>query len=175
MGFRPIALVGLMGGGKSVVAALLGDRLGGRVADLDARIEADAGCSVAEIFAREGEAGFRARESAQLAAVLRDPPAVLACGGGVVLDPERRALLASACQVVWLEVSPEEADRRLAGLESTRPMFAGGAAALAGMLRDREPLYASVAELRVRTDGRSPEQVADAVLAGLARGRRASA
>src|SRR4029453_4301896 len=90
---RPIALVGLMGGGKSAVAALLGARLGGRVVDLDARIEADAGCSVGEIFAREGEVGFRARETAQLKAILQDPPAVLACGGGVVLDPERRALL----------------------------------------------------------------------------------
>jgi len=175
MGFRPIALVGLMGGGKSVVAALLGDRLGGRVADLDARIEADAGCSVAEIFAREGEAGFRARESAQLAAILEDPPAVLSCGGGVILDPECRAMLAATCLVVWLEVSPEEAGRRLAGLEASRPMFPGGAAALAGMLRDREPLYAAVAEFRVKTDGLSPEQVADTVLAGLERGRRASA
>lgn len=172
---RPIALVGLMGGGKSAVAALLGARLGGRVVDLDARIEADAGCSVGEIFAREGEVGFRARETAQLTAILQDPPAVLACGGGVVLDPVRRALLASACRVVWLEVSPEEADRRLAGEGPARPLRVGGPAGLAALLRDRESLYAEVAELRVSTDGRTPEQVADAVLSGLQRSGRATA
>src|SRR5687768_14884416 len=131
MKVRPIALVGLMGAGKSAVAPLLAARLKGRAADLDARIAADAGCSIHEIFAREGEAGFRRRESTQLTALLDDPPSVLACGGGVVLDPERRERLKSACRVVWLRVSPEEAARRLDQVGETRPLLGEEAPTLA--------------------------------------------
>src|SRR5690349_20696344 len=115
---RPIALIGLMGAGKSAVAALLGERLGATVADLDAMIEADAGCSVAELFAREGEPAFRRREAALLDRVVAAGIRVIACGGGVVVDPGPRARLKQRCRVVWLEVSPGEAARRVAGTES---------------------------------------------------------
>ena len=162
-----IALVGLSGAGKSTVAALVGERLGSAPADLDALIEADAGCSIAQIFAREGAAGFRGREADRLAFVLRDPPAVLACGGGVVLDPEQRARLVASCRVVWLEVSPAEAARRVAGSRATRPLLAEGLPKIETMLEERGALYGEVAELRVPTDGRTPEQVAEAVLSGL--------
>ena len=164
---RPIALVGLMGAGKTTVAQVLAARLGGAMADLDQRIEDAGGTTIAELFAREGEAGFRARESAALAALLADPPVVLACGGGVVLDPDRRARLKERCRVVWLEVSPAEAARRASGSPGVRPLLATGAPTLEALLRERGRLYGEVAELRVPTDGRTPEQVADAVLAGL--------
>jgi shikimate kinase len=100
---RTIVLIGLSGAGKSTVARLLSERLGARALDLDAAIESDAQASVAQIFAREGEAGFRRREVERLSSVLRDAPAVLACGGGVILEPEARALLSAGCRVVWLE------------------------------------------------------------------------
>src|SRR2546428_7633249 len=89
----PIALIGIMGAGKSAVARLLGERLGTVVADLDAMIEAEEGSSVAELFERAGEGYFRARESELLARALSAGARVLACGGGVVLDPARRAML----------------------------------------------------------------------------------
>jgi shikimate kinase len=167
---RPIALVGLMGAGKTTVARILGARLGGAVVDLDRAVEDSAGCTIAELFAREGEAGFRARESAALSAVLADPPAVLACGGGVILDPERRAWLRERCRVVWLEVSPAEAARRMGSGPGpgVRPLLGAGLPRLEAMLGERSALYAEAAGLRVSTDGRSPEQVTDAVLAGLA-------
>jgi shikimate kinase len=164
---RTIVLIGLSGAGKSTVARLLSERLGARALDLDAAIEGDAQASVAQIFAREGEAGFRRREVERLSSVLRDAPAVLACGGGVILEPEARALLSAGCRVVWLEVSPVEAARRLGDGLAVRPLLAGGPPQLEVMLAERRGLYGQIAEVRVATDGRTPEQVADEVIASL--------
>jgi shikimate kinase len=167
---RPIALIGLMGAGKSAVARALGERLGVSVADLDGMIEAVEGCSVAELFERAGEAWFRRRESELLAEAIRSGVQVVACGGGVVLDAERRRLLRERCRVVWLEATPETAATRLAAAgdeaAKTRPLLAGRPARerLAQLLEERAPLYAEAAHARVATDGKSPEQVADAVL-----------
>ena len=172
-GSRPIALIGLMGAGKSSVARVLGERLGASVADLDGMIEAVEGCSVAELFERAGEAWFRRRESELLAEAIRSGVKVVACGGGVVLDPERRRMLRERCRVVWLEASPATAAERLeaAGGDtpSVRPLHAGRPARerLETLLRERAPLYAEAAHARVVTDGKSPEQVADAVLTAI--------
>jgi shikimate kinase len=168
---RPIALVGIMGAGKSAVARILGERMGTLVADLDAMIEAEEGVSVAELFERAGEPYFRRRESELLARALAAGARVLACGGGIVLDSARRELLRARCHVVWLEVAPAEAARRAGGSPGQRPLLEGGAPAqrLAALLAARAPLYAEVASARVATDGRSPGQVADSVLATLGR------
>jgi shikimate kinase len=168
-----IALIGLMGAGKSSVARLLGERLGVSVADLDGMIEAVEGCSVAELFERAGEAWFRRREGELLREALGSGVRVLACGGGVVLDPAHRALLRERCRVVWLEVSPAEAARRVAasnGIEA-RPLLAGAAPGdrLSALLAERAALYAEAAHARIVTDGLSPQQVADAVIAALDR------
>jgi shikimate kinase len=172
---RPIALIGLMGAGKSAVARVLGERLGVSVADLDGMIEAVEGCSVAELFERAGEAWFRRREGELLADALASGVRVVACGGGVVLDPERRRLLRERCRVVWLEVTAEEAARRVsaAGADPARrrPLLSGGPVAerLSRLLTERAPLYAEAAEVRVDTAGLTPEQVATQVLAELER------
>jgi shikimate kinase len=170
---RPLALIGLMGAGKTSVARVLGERLGVSVADLDGMIEAIEGCSVAELFERAGEAWFRRRESELLAEALRSGVRIVACGGGVVLDPAQRALLRDRCTVVWLEVDPAEAARRVTAQHAdparVRPLLAGDApeARLLALLEARSPLYAEAAHVRVSTQGRTPEQVADAVLAAL--------
>jgi shikimate kinase len=170
---RPIALIGLMGAGKSAVARELGERLGVSVADLDGMIEAVEGCSVAELFERAGEAWFRRREGELLADALASGVRVVACGGGVVLDAERRRLLRERCRVVWLEVSPDEAARRVSAAGepgATRPLLAGGPVRerLAGLLAERAPLYAEAAHVRVDTSGRTPGEVTTQVLAALA-------
>lgn len=169
-GVRPIALVGLMGAGKSEVARQLGERLGASVADLDAMIEAQEGAPVAQLFERSGEAWFRRRESDLLAQLLLAGVQVLATGGGIVLDADRRARLREQCFVVWLEVSPEVALARIRANEAeparTRPLLAGAdpLLRLTQLLAERSDLYAEVAHVRVHTDGRSVADVADEIL-----------
>lgn len=166
---RPLALVGIMGAGKTTVAQRLGERLGTSVADLDAWVEADAGCTVADLFAREGEAAFRRREHAVLHRALGAGVGIVACGGGIVISEPTRALLKERCRIVWLEVSSREAARRLAQVSSTRPLLVDGPieARLEELLGSRTALYASTADVRVPTDGLDADQVADRVLAAL--------
>jgi shikimate kinase len=168
---RPIALIGLMGAGKSAVARALGERLGVSAGDLDEMVEAEAGCTIAELFAREGEPAFRRRESRLLDQALAAGVQVLACGGGIVVDAGSRAKLAERCRVVWLRVSPAQAARRLAADPGARPLLAGRdpATRLTELLGERGARYAEVADLEVDTDGRDVDDVAAAVLAGLAR------
>jgi shikimate kinase len=171
---RPVALVGLMGAGKSAVARALGERLGASVADLDSMIEALEGRSVSELFADSGESWFRRREGELLAQVLRQGIRVIACGGGIVTVPETRRQLRERCTVVWLEVTPAEAARRLSAASSApareRPLLAGGSpeSRLRELLAARGPAYAEVAHVRIPTDGRDAGAIADAVLAAVA-------
>jgi shikimate kinase len=163
---RPIALIGLMGAGKTAVARALGERLGVSVADLDAMIEAEEGRSIAELFEHEGEAAFRSREGRYLERVLGSGVSVIACGGGVVLDPANRSLLRERCRVVWLRISPAAAAARLAGQTVPRPLLAGRdpAARLTELLAERENLYRSTAHAEVETAKLDVRAVADAVL-----------
>ncbi len=163
---RPIALIGLMGAGKSAVARALGERLGVSVADLDAMIEAEEGRSIAELFEREGEAAFRLREGELLERVLVAGVRVLACGGGIVLDQRHRALLRSRCRVVWLKVRPETAAARLAGTTDSRPLLAGGEATarLREILAAREGLYRETAHHELDAEAGDPLAVSTAVL-----------
>jgi len=169
---RPIALVGLMGAGKSAVAAALGERLGAAVADLDAMAEAESGVPVAELFRREGEAAFRRLETGLLERALGSGAGVIACGGGLVTAPATRAALRARCRVVWLEVTPATAARRVAASAHLRPLLAGAepAARLAELLEARRPAYGEAAHLRVATEGLTPDQVAAEVLRRLAAG-----
>lgn len=162
----PIALIGIMGSGKSAVAREIGERLGTSVADLDALIESEEGRPIARLFEREGEPWFRRRESVALDQALGAGARVIACGGGIVLTAEHRRTLRERCWTVWLEASPAEAAARLAGGTEARPLLAGAepAARLAELLEARAPLYAETAALRVDTTGRTPGAIADAII-----------
>lgn len=166
-----IVLVGPMGSGKSSIGMLLADALRLRFIDLDAAIEADAGMPVAAIFEREGEAGFRARESRALAAALADAPAVVASGGGAVLDPANRGAMRDAALVVYLAVDPATQLARLRD-DTSRPLLrvADREARLATLQARREPLYREVADLVFDTTPHSPDAAA-AALAALAADR----
>jgi shikimate kinase len=169
---RPlIFLVGYRCTGKTTVARLLAGRLGWGWLDADAVLEERTGRSVRAVFAEEGEAGFRRRESAVLKELCGCQRHVIATGGGVVLDPENRARLRGAGRVVWLTADPETIGQRLeadAATAERRPnLSVGGREEVRELLRFREPLYRACADVSVDTVGRSPEDVAGSILAAL--------
>ena len=163
-----IVLIGPMGAGKTTVAGLVADRLGTSVRDTDHDVEATAGRPISEIFVDDGEAAFRALERAAVAAAVASHDGVLALGGGAVLDPGTRELLAGH-DVVFLRVGLADAVKRV-GLGTSRPMLLGNVRGRIKTLMDeRTPVYESVATLVVDTDGRSPEDVAEEIVTTLAR------
>lgn len=112
---RNVYLTGFSGSGKSTLAVELARALGKTARDLDAEIAAEAGVPIAEIFAREGEAGFRTRESAALKRVADDDNLVVATGGGLVIDPKHRALMKETGWVIRLDSAPEALLQRVQG------------------------------------------------------------
>lgn len=165
-----LILVGPMGAGKSSVGERLALLCGLRPVDTDREIEREANASVAEIFAREGEAGFRARERSTLATLLRGEGMVLSTGGGCVLDAGNRALLRARGFVVHLHAGVEQQLSRLAD-DTSRPLLArpDREHVLHELAAARAPLYAEVADLVFDTDGVDAETAAAQLAALLAR------
>lgn len=170
---RPrVVLVGPMGAGKSTVAALLARSHGLAARDTDTDVEAVAGQEISDIFVADGEARFRALEKDAVAAALTGHDGVLSLGGGAVLDPDSRAALAdyraAGGTVVFLRVGLSEAVKRV-GLGTSRPLLLGNVRGrIKALLDERTPIYESVADLVVDTDGRSAEEVADEIAGALA-------
>ncbi len=167
---KHVALVGLSGAGKSTVGPLLAARMGLPLVDTDREAEKVAGMSVARIFEKLGEAGFRRLEAEQVQRVLQGPPSVISLGGGSVLNERSRQLIWERAVVVWLHADPDVLAARLftARGSEPRPLLADAAPAsrLRQLLLDRAPVY-STAHIRVDTTRRAPEQVASEVLAAL--------
>lgn len=165
---RPrVVLVGPPGAGKTTVGALVAASLGVVLRDTDADIEVTAGKPIPEIFFDDGEPAFRALEEQAVAAALASHDGVLSLGGGAVLSPATRALLADH-HVVLLSVGLSDAAART-GLSGNRPVLAlNPRATLRALLAERAPLYDEVASVTVVTDGRTPDDVAAEVLGSLA-------
>ncbi len=158
-----------MGAGKTSVGRRLALRLGLPFRDADHEIEQAAGCSVAEFFARYGEAEFRIGERRVIRRLMAGPPCVLATGGGAFMDPETRALIRSRALSVWLRCSLQTLVRRTSA-RTHRPLLRTGdpAQILANLMALRHPVYAE-ADVVVDCADDSPEvttgRVMDAVLA----------
>ena len=164
LGGRSLYLVGMMGSGKTSTGRPLAERLGYGFVDADAVIEQAAGCSIPEIFERDGEAGFRALESQVLNAISQRHSLVVATGGGVVTQQENWGLLHSGI-VIWLDVVPGQLMQRLKADSTVRPLLQTDDpdAALNALLNRRRPLYAE-ADLTVVIDQETPDAVADGIL-----------
>ena len=160
-------LFGMMGAGKSAIGRPLADALGYRFIDADSAIEQVAGKGIPEIFASEGETGFRALETAVLGQIAGWHSLVVATGGGVVTRPENWGHMQQGV-VIWLDAGPELLLARLQGDPTPRPLLAGDdpAARLSELLAQRLPLYGQ-ADLRIAQGGESPDQVAQLVLEAL--------
>ena len=158
-----VVLVGAPGAGKSTVGKRLARRLGVGFVDVDAAIEREAGKLIAEIFADEGEAHFRQlEERATIGHV--GAGGVVALGGGAVMNPAIREALVGH-DVIWLKVSIGQASRRV-GLNTVRPLLLGNTRSrLVELLRERTPIYESLATQIVDTDGRGSSEVADQLVA----------
>ena len=164
LGGRSLYLVGMMGSGKTSTGRPLAEQLGYGFVDADAVIEQAAGCSIPEIFERDGEAGFRALESQVLNAISQRHSLVVATGGGVVTQQENWGLLHSGI-VIWLDVVPGQLMQRLNADSTVRPLLQTDDpdAALNALLNRRRPLYAE-ADLTVVIDQETPDAVADGIL-----------
>jgi shikimate kinase len=148
---RTIALVGLMGVGKSSVGRRLANALDLPFRDADSEVEAAAGRSIPDIFAEMGEPAFREGERRVITRLLDEPPHVLATGGGAFMNPDIRALLKAKAVTVWLKADFEVLARRIAR-KDTRPLLAGKdpLAVLRQQAADRYPVYA-LADITVET------------------------
>jgi shikimate kinase len=163
-----VVLTGFMATGKTEVGRRLARALGRAFVDTDQLIETAAGRSVAEIFASEGETRFRALERQAVVEACATPDAVVATGGGTLVDAENRRRLAAAGPIVCLTASAEEIARRV-GDAAARPLLAGAKngnrlARIQALLAERAAVYA-LATHTVDTSGRDVDQVVDAVRA----------
>jgi shikimate kinase len=160
-----VVIVGAPGSGKSTVGALLAERLETVFTDVDGVIEAEAGKSIAEIFAEDGEATFRAQEEVTTKRLLANP-GVLSLGGGAVLSAATRAELLGQ-RVVWLQVSVPVAMKRI-GIDGARPLLLGNVRGrLIKLLNERIPLYAEVATEVVDTNERTPAEVVASIVSNV--------
>ncbi|MGA2891785.1 MAG: shikimate kinase [Xanthobacteraceae bacterium] len=152
LGPRSIVLVGMMGVGKSSIGRRLGARLGVPFVDADGEIEKAAGMTIADIFARHGEADFRSGEARVIARLLDGGPQVLATGGGAVMNADTQAAIGAKGVSIWLNADPEVLLRRISKRKNDRPMLqtADPAATLRHLLAERAPVYAQ-ADLTVQS------------------------
>ncbi len=164
---RTIALVGLMGAGKSTVGRRLAEKLGRVFYDSDSEIEKAAGLSISDIFALHGEADFRRGEKQVLKRLLDLPPHVLATGGGAYLDAETRAVMKEKAIAIWLNADLETLWRRVQKRDN-RPLLkrADAKLHLTNLVAEREPFY-SQADLVVQSKDGPHNSTVTAILKAL--------
>lgn len=140
---RTVALVGLMGAGKTTIGRRLAAALGVRFVDADEEIVHAAGRSIEDIFAEQGEIEFRRGERRVIARLLSEPPHVLATGGGAFIDPATRALMRERATTIWLR-APLEVLMRRVGRRSDRPLLKEDdpEAVMRRLMEVRYPIYA---------------------------------
>ena len=165
---RTIALVGLMGAGKTCIGKLVARALNLSFIDADQEIEKAAGMTVAEIFEQHGEACFRSGERRVIQRLLGEEPCVLSTGGGAFMDPQTRTTMMEQAIVIWLRADLDTLVDRTAR-RNHRPLLKDGnhRNILSRLMDERHPVYAQ-AHVSVESTNTPPEQTRDAVLDSLA-------
>jgi shikimate kinase len=161
-----VAIVGYMGSGKSTLGRLLARAMSLEFVDLDRAIVKRAGSEIPEIFAESGEKHFRDLEHKALRDALGGSPSVVACGGGVVIRPDNRALLRDVT-TVFLREDTGVLFERTRG--PGRPLRGTSREEFGLRYAERLPLYREVADIEVGIDGRPPAKVAQEVLGCLSK------
>lgn len=158
-------LIGMMASGKSTVGKALAARLGWDFFDVDREVERRTGVTVAEIFEKEGEAGFRRRETEMMAELTIRPGCIVAMGGGAPLFEVNRKLLKRGLVVRLLSTVSDVLERTR--FDKTRPLLRSEdpVAKIRELMLAREPVYAEVSDVEVSTTRTHPEVVADRILA----------
>ncbi len=166
---RAIVLVGLMGAGKSTVGRRLAPRLGLPFVDADTEIETAAGMTIADIFARFGEAYFRDGERRVIARLIDGNPKVIATGGGAFINPDTRALILESATAVWLDADPAVLANRVSRRD-TRPLLRNRnpLEVLTELAAVRNPFYA-LAPIRVTSYHAPHDATVSAILRALGR------
>jgi len=166
---KTVVLVGLMGAGKTAIGKRLAARLGLPFVDADHEIEAAAGCTIEEYFARHGEAAFREGERRVIGRLIERPVHILATGGGAFIDPTTRALMKGRVVTVWLRAELDLLVARTAR-RSNRPLLKQGEPReiLARLISARYPIYAE-ADLTVDSEDSPLDEMVERVLAAVER------
>ena len=164
LGGRNLYLVGMMGSGKTSTGRPLAQRLEYGFVDADAVIEQAAGCTIPEIFERDGENGFRDLETQVLSAISQRHSLVVATGGGAVTRPENWGAMHQGI-VIWLDVKQDQLLKRLEQDDTPRPLLQeqDPSQALESLLTARRPMYAE-SDLTVVIDSEPADEVADGIL-----------
>lgn len=161
-----LILIGLPGAGKSTHGRRAAKQMQRPFIDLDRRIAKIAGRSVASIFAQDGEEVFRALEQEATAALASEPASIVAPGGGWVMNPDNVALVKPDSTIVWLQVTPQVAARRMRDRIRLRPLLRTGnpVSTLEELLRRRQARYA-LADFAINTELLDWHGVVDAIAA----------
>ena len=164
LGGRSLYLVGMMGSGKTSTGRPLAERLGYGFVDADAVIEQVAGCTISEIFERDGEEEFRSLETQVMRSISQRHSLVVATGGGVVTRTENWGMMHQGI-VIWLDVERRQLLQRLQNDSTQRPLLMTGdpAETLDEILKQRRPLY-DEADLTVVIESESADVVADGII-----------
>ena len=169
-GFHHLYLTGYRGSGKTSVGKQVAPHLLRPIVDLDDCIELSAGMSIRDIFAAEGESGFRNREAKALLEISRLAPSIVSLGGGAILRPENRETIAATGFCIWLKASVDTILTHINQDSTTvarRPLLTSlpPSDEVIAMLRDRDPIYASVSGAVVCVDDKSIDDVANNIFA----------
>lgn len=170
---KTLVLVGLMGAGKSCIGKRLAQHFALSFVDADQEIERAAGCTIADIFERHGEAHFRDGERRVIARLLEQPPHVLSTGGGAFMDARTRGKIRERAISIWLRADLELLLRRTAR-RANRPLLNNGdrRATLARLMEARYPVYAE-ADITIDSGNGPPDATASRAITELARCPRA--